>query len=124
MTEQYLFVYGTLKRGFDLHDVLRGQTFCSVVASLTRGRLFDCGNWPALVACDDGQFVRGELYRVSDACLQRCDDVEDVGTGLYERRLIDLCTSGPLSSPVRQAWCYFYLQSTEGLRDCGPEWTG
>lgn len=84
--------------------------------------MFSCGSYPALIECPDGVSVRGELYRVTNQCLQRCDEVEGVATGLYERRLIDLEPDQHTAFPVLQAWCYFYLLPTDGLRQCGAEW--
>ncbi len=122
MPEEYLFVYGTLKRGYERHFVLRDQCFCGPATTVTRCCLYDCGEWPALVECSDGRSIRGELYRVSTQCLEGCDEVEGVAAGQYERRRVDLTIGEPASFRVLSAWCYFYLLSTAGMPDCGDEW--
>ncbi len=82
-------------------------------------RLFDCGEYPALVdVATDGQRVKGEVYRVSEACQLQLDKVEGVDEGLYERREIRL--ADPYKDVSIQAW--FYLNSVAGLKDCGQEW--
>ena len=67
----FLFVYGTLKRGFSNHD-----RFCenglSVEAATTRGRLYDLPfGFPALVAASDPTPVVGTTNYAFDAAEQR-----------------------------------------------------
>ena len=114
-----IFVYGSLKRGFSLHHYLADHTFIGTAQTLPLYRLFDCGEYPALVdAATDGQCVKGEVYRVSKACQLQLDEVEGVDEGLYERREIRLAT--PYEDASVQAW--FYLHPVAGLKDCGQEW--
>lgn len=119
---QPLFVYGTLKRGFPLHSVLQGQVYCGEVWTEACGRLFDCGDWPALVEHPDAISIHGELYQVTEPCLRRCDVVEDVKNGLYERRRIRLKPAAAKTPGVERAWCYFFLHPTDGMPDCGGRW--
>lgn len=119
---QDLFVYGTLKRGFPLHFVLQDEIYCGEARTVAQFRLYDAGEWPVLVECADGIAVHGELYRVTQRCLDRCDEVEGVAAGLYERRLAELSTPGSDEISPRHAWCYFYLRSTQDMTDCGCRW--
>ena len=118
-----LFVYGSLKSGFERHAVLRNQRFVCCAATIAKCRLFDCGSYPALLESSDGISVRGELYEVDQECLHECDAIEGVEQGLYARRVIGVAsiTDALYSS---DAWAYFYLQSTVHLSDCGCEWIG
>ncbi|MCH2210513.1 MAG: gamma-glutamylcyclotransferase [Fuerstiella sp.] len=120
---QHLFVYGTLKRGYERHRTLSHQRFVSPAATMTPCRLFDCGHYPAMVQCSRGISVCGELYEVDSTCLQQCDVIEGVAEGLYARQLIQVVTIGDESS-CSDAWTYIYRNSTVNLVDCGAEWAG
>lgn len=80
----YVFVYGTLKRGFSLHKYLRGARFLGE-AELEGFLMYDLGWYPGIVP-GPGR-VRGELYEVSPALLAVLDEVEEEGEE-YERRLL------------------------------------
>ncbi|HET9929355.1 MAG TPA: gamma-glutamylcyclotransferase family protein [Polyangiaceae bacterium] len=62
MTERArLFVYGSLKRGFANHRVLRNADFLGECRTAPHYRLFDLGAYPAL-ATDGALSITGELY--------------------------------------------------------------
>lgn len=114
-----VFVYGSLKRGFALHNCLEGQKFLGECQTVPHYRLFDCGSYPALVrVAANGVSVKGELFCVDSKCLGQLDIVEGVNDGLYKRTGILLLP--PFESHDSQA--YFYLPSTLGLADCGERW--
>lgn len=113
-----LFVYGTLKRGHPLHGHLLGQTCLGDGRTLPEFRLLNCGWYPALVESDEGRSIRGEVWEVDDETLRRLDEVEDVPSGLYERRTISL--QAPFDDAP--AITYVYRQDVTGLPDCGDEW--
>lgn len=116
-----LFVYGSLKRGYELHSELHEQQFVAEAHTAPEYRLFDIGRYPGMVkVASEGLSVKGELYRVSQQCLQRLDEVEGVDEGLYLRTCIPLWQ--PPCSDLEPVWTYLYLQPTEHLRDCGPQW--
>lgn len=116
-----LFVYGSLKRGYTLHSELFEQQFVAEAHTPPDYRLFDIGQYPGMVkVVSDGLSVKGELYRVSQQCLQRLDEVEGVDEGLYVRTCIQLVD--PPHCDHEPVWTYLYLQPTEHLRDCGSEW--
>lgn len=128
--EDLLFVYGTLKRGYQRHSVLSRQRFLGRAGSVDPGRLFDCGEYPGLVLCTDGNSIKGELYSVSRQCLDACDQVEGVPEGLYARHKLLVRVLRPgvpintwhLTEAVLEAWTYLYLLPAEHLPDCGHEW--
>lgn len=113
-----LFVYGTLKRGHRLHSHLKGQSYLGEGQTLPEFRLLNCGWYPALVESEDGRSICGEVWQVDNETLKRLDEVEDVGSGLYERREISLLA--PFDDAA--AITYVYLQDVTGLADCGDEW--
>ena len=113
-----VFVYGSLKRGYALHDLLDGQIFLGCASSEPLYRLFDCGRYPGLVKATDGGSIQGELYQVDEKCLQKLHEAEGVDEGLYSFENISLQT--PFNSLA--CYAYFYLRPTEHLADCGQEW--
>jgi gamma-glutamylcyclotransferase (GGCT)/AIG2-like uncharacterized protein YtfP len=117
MTERhYLFVYGTLKRGQRHHDLLSGQPFLGEATTEPHFRLHDCGPYPCLVEVPvNGIAVRGEVYLVDAATLDRLDALEDV-PHLYERRMIQFPGFG-----ARVA-VYLYRQDASDFPDCGACW--
>ena len=121
---EYLFVYGTLREDVG-HDMFR-----IVAANASRfgnatvcGSLYSLGDYPALVPnADASHVVKGELYRLHDATVQRTLDVLDEYEGLgpeerephaYRRELV----SATLRDGRRyNAWAYVLNRSIEGLR--------
>ena len=96
----FLFVYGTLMRGFALHRVLARRATLLGGAHV-RGRLVDLGAYPGLL--DGRAIVRGELYRLDDAELLRDLDREE-GYNFDRRRTTVTLESGRRA----RAWVYRY----------------
>ena len=115
---QLVFVYGSLKRGFALHELLQGQLYLGNAVTEPLYRLFDLGSYPGLVEWPEGLAIRGEVYQVDLECLSRLDEVEGVAERQYARRKISL--QAEFASCDVRAW--FWLNAVRGLRDCGAEW--
>jgi gamma-glutamylaminecyclotransferase len=102
-----LFVYGSLKRGFVHHVQLAGADFEREAATAPGYRLVLLADYPALTRARSG-CVRGELYRVRSALLERLDAFEGC-PGLYERALVPLddgsSAFGYVVDPARAARC-------------------
>lgn len=114
----HLFVYGTLMRGESRHRHLAEETFVDQARSAPGYRLFDLGDYPALVEDPDGLSIVGELWLVGDAALRELDDVEGVDEGLYARRPIPLLP--PHDGIAAEG--YVSLESVAGLPDISPSW--
>jgi gamma-glutamylaminecyclotransferase len=114
----HLFVYGTLKRGQPRHRFLAGQMFVAAAATQPQYRLFNVGEYPALVPHADGRSIEGELWDVDDACLRTLDEVEGCDLGLYARRPVELKAPHDQFETVT----YLYLPPVDGLADCGTCW--
>jgi gamma-glutamylcyclotransferase (GGCT)/AIG2-like uncharacterized protein YtfP len=123
MTPRYLFVYGLLMRGCELHYHMESTVF--VGEGRTSGSLWSLGRYPGLTAGPGT--VRGEVYRADDmpAALDILDDVEeyaadDPAASLYVRAV----------RPVRlddgrevDAWVYLYNRPTAGAtRIASGDW--
>jgi len=111
-----IFIYGTLKRGQCRAHVLKDQRFLGPAATKLVYRLYNVGEFPALVEDEDGVSIEGELWEVDMPCLKVLDSIEGVPT-LYERKAV------ALNDPaLNDAQTYIYRQSVEGLTDCGRRW--
>ena len=113
-----IFVYGTLKRGFSRSAALRGEKFLGTAKTQALYRMYNVGNYPGLVEAADGLSIEGEIWDVSPGCLKRLDEIEGVGIRLYARKPVRL------QSPHerQEVETYLYLQSIQGLPDCGAKW--
>ena len=110
-----LFVYGTLTDRSRLAAVVGPSITWRVVGRASvGGALYDCGEYPALVASaasDDS--VLGVLLEFDDdRALARLDAYEGIDSGLYIRTELEV----RLRDGARQtAWGYVYNRSTAGL---------
>jgi gamma-glutamylaminecyclotransferase len=114
----HLFVYGTLKRGQPRHPFLAAQTFVATAATRPLYRMFNVGEYPALVQHPAGRSIEGELWDVDEGCLRTLDRVEGCDVGLYLRQPVELLPPHEALSAVT----YFYQQPVDGLADCGTRW--
>jgi len=87
----YLFVYGTLKRGFGNHAVLRGAEYVGR-ADLWGYEMYSLGGFPGIVPCTGFSCVQGEVYEVSDfLSLDRLEGYNpDTDNGMYLRREVEI----------------------------------
>ena len=116
-----VFVYGTLQRGGTLHEHLAGQQFVGAAQTREDYRLYRIDWYPGLVdASSPGQglAIHGEVWDVDEVTLAVLDQVEDVESGLYERRPIRLQKPFDQTEVI----AYFYLGDVEGCPDNGDRW--
>jgi gamma-glutamylaminecyclotransferase len=78
-----LFVYGTLKRGFPLHESgLTGARFMGPYRTVNNYPLYVAGPWFTPMMLDEpgvGMRVEGELYEIEDDRLPLLDVMEHIG---------------------------------------------
>ncbi|MCP3395271.1 gamma-glutamylcyclotransferase [Bradyrhizobium sp. CCGB12] len=78
-----LFVFGTLKRGYPLHDHgLRGAQFIGIYRTQQRLPLLIAGRWFAPMMFNEpgnGHKVLGEVYRIEEFQLPSLDRIESIG---------------------------------------------
>lgn len=117
----FLFVYGTLRRGYD-HPM---QTLLDTNATRHArgwytGRLYRVSHYPGVVASEDpAERVVGDIYRLDapDALLARLDDYEECAPHHpepreYERVLQTVTTD---AGERLTAWIYLFRHPVEGL---------
>ena len=113
----FLFVYGTLRRGFRLHHHLRRLGAQFVAIGKVQAELFDLGEFPgARMTAKPGKEVEGELYRLNrvECSLKVLDRVEgylpaNPGRSLFQRGLAEVKLP---SGERRAAWIYWLKQGT------------
>lgn len=106
----YVFVYGTLKRGGRLHDTLESLGSEFVCEASIQARLYrpSWAFFPAAQPSDSpGDRVHGEVFLLREPqALTILDRVEGVASGLFGRyRVKCLTAAGELGPKV---WVYFY----------------
>jgi|SRR5947209_4770525 len=110
MASAKLFVYGTLKRGGDLHYEITAQKLRFLGPAKIQGRLFRIAGetYPGAVSTDSEQYIKGELYELPEAAeaLKKIDAVEGCDEGLYERKLVNVW----IGNRKTRAWAYFYAK--------------
>jgi gamma-glutamylaminecyclotransferase len=132
-----LFVYGTHKRGFALHETgLAGQRFLGAYRTVDPYPMVVAGPSFAPMMLDEpgtGLRVRGELYEVESARIATIDSIEHIGEPGNSRASIEL---EPIAGGARLAAnVYFkarelasprhtaYLQDYQDRRFI-PPWSG
>ena len=88
---KYLFVYGTLKKGFCNHDLLEEKKFVGDARTLKPYKMYPASyyEFPYLISQGGDLQVNGELYEVEESYLEEVlDEFEGVGAGLYKREPI------------------------------------
>lgn len=70
----YLFAYGSLRYGFELHGLLKNSRFVGL--AFTEGyKMYDVGSYPGVVKGEG--VIYGEVYEIDDETLSILDKVED-----------------------------------------------
>lgn len=114
--KHYIFVYGTLKRGFANSHLLERATYIGSFHTTTKYPLVVGGKYfsPYLLDVPNtGNRVKGEVYAVDDLTLADLDHLEQVGIN-YTRRVekVVSCTD---RSVVVNAFAYFKGNDIEKL---------
>lgn len=108
-----VFVFGTLKKGFPLHDRgLSGARYLGSYRMVERFPVLVAGPWFAPMMLDRpgvGLNVKGELYAVDDARLAVLDALESIGRPGNFRRLVEV---GPIGGGDA-CRAYAYMKAPE-----------
>ncbi len=103
----YVFVYGTLKRGFSLHKYLAEAKFLGE-AKLSGYEMYDLGWYPGIKS-GKGE-IYGEVYEVEPGTLAVLDEIEDEGEE-YERCLLPVQLK---DGQIIDAFVYIYRGDVSG----------
>lgn len=82
-----LFVYGTLKRGFHNHRILKDCRYLSTAITKPAFDMF-AGAFPVVMEGNspDARRVYGEIYQITPEVIEECDALEGEGE-MYHRRI-------------------------------------
>ncbi|WP_126969746.1 gamma-glutamylcyclotransferase family protein [Gynurincola endophyticus] len=118
----YLFVYGSLRKGFqhEAYQYIR-DNFSLIGEASVKGKLYNVGEYPGAIPCEEDRFIKGELYQAHSAsafkwAIAQLDDyegltVEKGETALFQRKLEVL--TGEYATI--KAWVYWYNLPYEHL---------
>lgn len=121
MKAEYLFVYGTLRRGCSCevaHLLERHADF--VGEGRYQGRLYKVDYYPGVVPSENQEDqVPGDIYRLPEpsSVLSQIDQYEECGPGfpeptLFIRKKQEVCQE---NGERHAAWIYLYNRDTAGL---------
>ena len=121
MKDEFLFVYGTLRRdvGGEMYRLLaRYSDFVGEAAY--QGKLYKVTHYPGVVPSNDpADLVQGEVYRLRnpDLVLPRLDEYEECGPGFKEpTEYVRLSQEIQLrKGETLSAWVYVYNRPINGL---------
>ncbi|NCI47809.1 gamma-glutamylcyclotransferase family protein [Sediminibacterium soli] len=111
----YLFVYGSLRKGFH-HPAYEyiSRYFRFAGDARVKGKLYDLGSYPAALPTEEDSFITGELYCINtpdefDWAIAQLDDYEGLNTengepSLYRRDTVTVY----LNDATETAWIYWY----------------
>lgn len=100
---QYIFTYGTLKRGYRNHKYIEKAKFISD-ASIEGFYMFDLGRYPGIY--EGAGIIYGEIYEIDDEMLKEMDLLEEEGS-LYIRKSIRVNDL--------DAWIYVYNKKVDNI---------
>ncbi|MBL7741235.1 MAG: gamma-glutamylcyclotransferase [Chitinophagaceae bacterium] len=117
----HLFVYGSLRSGFQSHAYEYISRFFHLLGpAKVKGELYDLGPYPAAIPSGEDMYIVGELYSVKDAAefswaIGQLDDYEGVNAEageaqLYRRELTEVFTRDDKVI----AWIYWYNGDVSG----------
>jgi gamma-glutamylcyclotransferase (GGCT)/AIG2-like uncharacterized protein YtfP len=112
---EYLFVYGTLRRGCDNKFALMLADRAQFVATArVPGLLYDFGQYPGAVKSDQtDRWLQGEVHRFDDpqllALLDQYEGPE------YERAMVSV-------TGIQECWIYWYVGPETGRLIESGDW--
>lgn len=116
-----LFVYGSLLSGFRHPAYSWISRYFTLIGEATmQGKLYDLGEYPGAIPCEEPVFIKGELYRVNHPdefswAIKQLDDyegmlVEQGEIRLFRREAVTIVSN---DTPTI-AWVYWYNRNVEG----------
>lgn len=116
-----IFVYGSLRSGFR-HPAYEyvSKYFKLVSEGKVKGCLYDMGNFPAAMPCNEDAFIIGELYELNEGAdfnwaIEQLDEYEGLcpeegEQPMYRREIANVNFNGQSTT----AWIYWFNGNVEG----------
>ncbi|HZZ18007.1 MAG TPA: gamma-glutamylcyclotransferase family protein [Opitutaceae bacterium] len=115
----YIFVYGTLKRGYMNNFILAAQEYYGPAVTKPGFVLYELEGYPGMVEDPSAlEGIVGEVWSVDDKCLRHLDKLEGLKEGLYRRAAV------PLEAPFeeKKVQAYLYLRDVSGRARAPRDW--
>jgi len=111
-----VFVYGSLKRGMSGHHHLEGATFLGTGITFEK-YLLTSNRYPLLSKLKQVCHVKGEIYQVNKAMLDKLDEYEEVPQ-YYTRETIKVRFDG--NEEIKEVEVYFCeIESGQRIHETG-----
>jgi len=111
--EIYIFIYGSLKKGFDNHDILKGAKYISKAKTIRSFAMFEetSGNYPYLLKEKNKGYpkIKGELYKINRKDILKKIDSFEGTPDYYKRERIKVKTK---KKEIKIAETYFFTNNT------------
>ena len=113
---EYLFVYGTLRRGSDNKFALMLADRAQFVGpARVPGLLYDFGRYPGAVRSHQGDhWIQGEVHRFDDPELMPL--LDEYEGPEFERAMVSVTTG------IRECWIYWYVGPETGRLIASGDW--
>jgi len=109
--EIYIFIYGSLKKGFDNHDILKDAKYISKAETIRSFAMFEetSGNYPYLLKEENKGYskIKGELYKIYRKDILKNIDSFEGAPNYYKREKIKIKTK----KEVKVAETYFFTKN-------------
>jgi len=111
--EIIIFVYGSLKRGFDNNDILKGAQYICQAETVRSFAMFEetSGNYPYLLKDENQGYpkIKGELYKIYRQDILKKIDCFEGAPDYYKRERIQVKTK---KKKIKLAETYFFTNTT------------
>jgi gamma-glutamylcyclotransferase (GGCT)/AIG2-like uncharacterized protein YtfP len=108
MNKQFVFIYGTLRRGAVGSMSARFPKSKFIAEAKVNGSLYDLGPYPGLLLNESNSSVNGEVYEVDDELLNELDEFE--ASSNYVRKQVEI------SFGAERTKCWTYEPNPEFYR--------
>ena len=100
MSQHFVFIYGTLRRGSPGSMSIRFPKSKFIAEAKVNGRLYDLGPYPGLRLDESNSTVVGEVYEVDEELLNELDEFE--ASSNYVRSPVEISLGGQR----KKCWTY------------------
>jgi gamma-glutamylcyclotransferase (GGCT)/AIG2-like uncharacterized protein YtfP len=113
--EVYLFVYGSLKKGFENEHILQKATYIAKATTVRKFAMYESkdGDYPYLLKHKPLNKIDGELYKIARKDLLKKIDIFEGSPDYYKRESIEVRTRSTKFSTNKRAFTYFYVNKKE-----------
>lgn len=111
--EVFLFVYGSLKRGFENEHVLDKAKYISKATTVRKFAMYEAkgGEYPYLLKDKPLNYIEGELYKIERKDLLKKIDIFEGSPDYYTRESIEVESRS--FDTNKRAFTYFYTNKKE-----------